>query len=156
MKNLIWILLCFLGGILMIIGSAIGSAVFYVYLANLLSFYISPDFMPLVSVILIILEYIAFFGGYSVIVGAILILINQIRLGKIIIMVATSFGMLGLVVYISTWILGSPGITVSPAVQAILNQMYSLFTYNAGFAFTGTILAVIGRYGIKKPEKVKK
>ncbi len=156
MKNLIWILLCFLGGTLMIIGSAIGSAVFYVYLANLVSSYISPEFMPLVAVILTVLEYIAFYGGYSVIVGAILILIDQIRLGKIIIMVATSFGMLGLVFYVGIWILGYSGIGVSPAVQTILTQMYSLFTYNTGLAFTGTILAVIGRYGIKKPEKVKK
>lgn len=156
MKNLIWILLCFLGGILMIIGSAIGSAVFYIYLADLVSSYISPEFMPLVSVILTVLEYIAFFGGYSVIVGAILIMINQIGLGRIIIMIATSFGMLGLVFYVSTLILGYSGIAVSPTVQAILDQMYSLFIYNTGLAFTGTILAVIGRYGIKKPEKVKK
>jgi len=62
MKNLIWILLCFLGGILMIIGSAIGSAVFYIYFANLVSSYISPEFMPLVSVILIVLEYLLFMG----------------------------------------------------------------------------------------------
>ena len=62
MKNLIWILLCFLGGILMIIGSAIGSAEFYVYLADLVSSYISPEFMPLVSVILIVLEYLLFMG----------------------------------------------------------------------------------------------
>jgi len=156
MKNLIWILLCFLGGILMITGSAIGSAEFYVYFANLVSSYISPDFMPLVAVILTILEYISFYGGYSVIVGAILILINQIRIGKIIIMVATSFGMLGLVFYVGIWILGYSGIAVSPAVQTILTQMYSLFTYNTGLAFTGTILAVLGRYGIKRPEKVEK
>jgi len=148
--------MCFLGGILMIIGSAIGSASFYVYLANLVSSYISPEFMPLVVVILTILEFIAFYGGYSVIVGAILILLDQIRLGKIIIMVATSFGMLGLVFYVGTLILAHPGITVSPAVQAILDQIYSLFTFNSGLAFAGTILAVIGRYGIKKPEKVKK
>ena len=156
MKNLIWILLCFLGGILMIIGSAIGSAEFYVYLADLVSSYISPDFMPLVSVILIVLEYIAFFGGYSVIVGAILIMINQIGLGRIIIMVATSFGMLGLVFYVGIWILGYSGIAVSSTVQTILDQMYSLFTYNSGLAFTGTILAVIGRYKIKKPKKGEK
>jgi len=53
------------------------------------------------------------------------------------------------------WVLGYSGIAVSPAVQTILTQMYSLFTYNTGLAFTGTILAVLGRYGIKKPEKVK-
>ncbi len=112
--------------------------------------------MPLVSVILIVLEYIAFFGGYSVIVGAILIMINQIGLGRIIITVATSFGMLGLVFYVGIWILGYSGIAVSSAVQTILDQMYSLFTYNSGFAFTGTILAVIGRYKIKKPKKGEK
>lgn len=156
MKNITWILLCFLGGILMVIGSATGSAVFYVYLANLASSYISPDFMPLVASILTVLEYISFFGGYSVIVGAILILIKQIRLGKIIITVATGFGMLGLVFYAGTWILGISGIAVSPAVQAILNQMYSLFTYNSGMVFTGTALAVLGRYGIKKPKKREK
>jgi len=156
MKNLTSILLCFLGGILMIIGSATGSAEFYVYLANLVSSYISPEFMPLVAAILTVLEYIAFYGGYSVIVGAILILIKQIRLGKIIIMVATSFGMLGLIFYAGIWVLGISGIAVSPAVQAILNQMYSLFTYNSGLAFTGTVLAVVGRYGIKRPKKVEK
>ena len=156
MKNLIWILLCFLGGILMIIGSATGSALFYVYLADLVSSYISPEFMPLVAAILTVLEYIAFFGGYSVIVGAILILINQIRLGKIIIMVATSFGMLGLVFFVGIWILGYSGIAVSSTVQAVLDQMYILFTYNSGLAFTGTVLAVIGRYGIKKPKKDEK
>jgi len=156
MKISIWILLCFLGGILMIIGSAIGSAEFYVYLANLLSSYISPEFMPLVAVILTVLQFIALYGGYSVIVGTFLILIDLIRLGKIIIMVATGFGMLGLIFYVGIWILGYSGIAVSPTVQAILDQMYSLFTFNSGLAFAGTILAVIGRYGIKKPEKVKK
>jgi ribosomal protein L40E len=155
MKNLTWILLCFLGGALMIIGSATGSAVFYVYLANLVSSYISSEFIPLVTAILTVLEYIAFYGGYSVIVGAILILINQIRLGKIIITVATGFGMLGLIFYVGTWILGVSGITVSPAVQTILNQIYVLFTYNSGLAFSGTAIAIVGRYGIKKPEKVK-
>jgi ribosomal protein L40E len=153
MKNLTSILLCFLGGVLMIIGSATGSAAFYFYLANLASSYISPDFMPLVASILTVLEYISFFGGYSVIVGAILILIKQIRLGKIIITVATGFGMLGLVFYVGMWILGYSGIAVNPTVQTILNQMYSLFTYNSGVAFTGTVLAVLGRYGIKKGEK---
>jgi ribosomal protein L40E len=125
-------------------------------LTNLFSSYISPEFMPLVASILTVLEYIAFYGGYSVIVGAILILIKQIRLGKIIIMVATGFGMLGLVFYAGTYILGISGIAVSPAVQTILIQIYSMFTYNSGLAFSGTAIAVVGRYGIEKPKKDKK
>ncbi len=156
MKNLTSIFLCFIGGALMIVGSATGSAAFYFYLTNLFSSYISPEFMPLVASILTVLEYIAFYGGYSVIVGAILILINQIRLGKIIIMVATGFGMLGLVFFAGTYILGISGIAVSPAVQTILNQIYSMFTYNSGLAFSGTAIAVVGRYGIEKPKKDKK
>ena len=156
MKNYIWILLCFLGGILMIIGSATGSADFYIYLANLVSSYINPDFIPLVDAILTVLKYIAFYGGYSVIVGTILILINQIRVGRIIIMVATGFGMLGLIFYVGTWILGVSDIAVSPTVQAILNQMEDLFVFNSGLAFAGTAIAVVGRHGIKKPEKVEK
>jgi len=156
MKNIIWILLCFLGGTLMIIGSATGSATFYIYLANLVSSYISSEFMPLVAAILTVLEYIAFYGGYSVIVGTFLILIKQIKLGKIIIMVATSFGMLGLVFYAGTRILGMSGIAVSPAVQTILDQMYILFTYNSGLAFSGTAIAIVGRYGIEKPKKEEK
>ena len=156
MKNFTWILLCFLGGALMIMGSATGSAEFYSHLANLVSSYISPEFMPLVGAILTVLEYIAFYGGYSVIVGTFLILIKQIRLGKIIIMVATSFGMLGLVFYAGTRLLGMSGIAVSPAVQTILDQMYILFTYNSGLAFSGTAVAIVGRYGIEKPKKEEK
>ena len=156
MKNLTSIFLCFLGGALMIIGSATGSAEFYFYLVNLASSYISAEFMPLVASILTVLEYIAFYGGYSVIVGAILILINQIRLGKIIIMVATGFGMLGLIFYAGTWALGISSIAVSPAVQVILDQIYTLFTYNSGLAFSGTAIAVVGRFGIEKPKKEEK
>jgi ribosomal protein L40E len=156
MKNITSILLCFLGGALMIVGSATGSATFYFYLTTLFSSYISPEFMPLVASILTVLEYIAFYGGYSVIVGAILILINQIRLGKIIIMVATGFGMLGLVFYAGTYILGISGIAVSPAVQTILIQIYTMFTYNSGLAFSGTAIAVVGRFGIEKPKKEEK
>lgn len=156
MKNITSILLCFIGGALMIIGSATGSAAFYFYLANLASSYISAEFMPLVATILTILEYISFYGGYSVIVGAVLILINQIRLGKIIIMVATGFGMLGLIFYAGMWILGHPAISVSPAVQVILDQSYTLFTFNSGLAFSGTAIAVVGRYGIEKPKKEDK
>ena len=75
-KNLFWILICILGGVLMIIGSATGSAFFYQYLYSLALPYIGPEFLPFVQAILTILEYIALFGGYSVLVGAFLILIK--------------------------------------------------------------------------------
>ena len=155
MKKYFWIFLCILGGILMIIGSATGSA-FYQYLYSLASPYIAPDFLPLVQAILTVLEYISFYGGYSVLVGTFLILIKYSRLGKIIIMIATSFGMFGLIIYAITLIVRSLGIPLDPQVDLILTQIHSLFTFNSGMAFTGTVLAVIGRYGIKKSEKKEK
>ena len=157
MKNKLWILLLIAGGILMIIGSAIGSTIFYQFLyTNLAVPYVAPEFLPYILIILTVIEYIAFYGGYSVLVATFLILIGQIRVGKIIIMIATSFGMLGLITYVLTWVVGYFSISLNPSLQLILAQIYNLFTFNSGMAFTGTILAVLGRYGVKRSEKMEK
>jgi len=155
-KNLFWILICILGGVLMIIGSATGSAFFYQYLYSLALPYIDAEFLPFIQAILTILEYIAFYGGYSVLIGAFLILIKMIRVGKIIITIATSFGILGLIIYAITWAVGNFGIPLDPPVQLILAEIYSIFTFNSGMAFAGTVVAVIGRYGVKRTEKMEK
>ncbi len=155
MKKYFWIFLCILGGILMIIGSATGSA-FYQYLYNLALPYIAPGLLPLVQALLTVLEYISFYGGYSVLVGTFLILIKHSRLGKIIIMIATSFGMLGLIIFAITWIVRYLGLPLDTQADLILTQIHSLFTYNSGMAFIGTALAVLGRYGVKRSEKAEK
>ena len=155
MKNKLWIFLCILGGVLMIIASATGSAIFYQYLYALAEPYVGAEFLPFVQAILTILEYIAFYGGYSVLVGTFLILIHLTRVGKIIIMIATSFGMFGLIIYAITWAVGAFGIPLDPPVQLILTQIRALFTFNSGMVFTGTVLAVIGRYGVKRSEKME-
>ena len=152
-KNTMWILLLIIGGILMIIGSATGSA-FYQFLLMLAVPYIDPGFLPIVSAILKVLEYISFYGGYSVLVGTFFIIIKWVRIGKIIIMIATSFGMFGLVIYVIIWAVGALGIPLDPPVQAILTQIYALFTFNSLTAFTGTVLAVIGRWGVKRSGKM--
>ncbi len=156
-KNLFWIFLIVLGGIFMIIGSAIGSAYFYQFLyTNLVLPYVAPAFHSLLQSILTALEYIAFYGGYSVLVGAFFLLIKWVRVGKIIIMIATSFGMLGLIIYGLTWAVGYFSIPLNPSLQLILAQIYSLFTFNSGIGFTGTVLAVLGRYGVKRSQKAEK
>jgi len=155
-KNLFWIFVCIIGGVLMIIGSATGSALFYQYLYSLAEPYIGLEFLPFFQAILTILEFIAFYGGYSVLVGAFLILIKMTRVGKIIITIATSFGMLGLIIYAITWAVGNFGIPLDPPVQLILTQIYSIFTFNSGMAFAGTVVAVLGRYGVKRSEKMEK
>ncbi len=156
-KTLFWIFLIVLGGIFMIIGSAIGSADFYQFLyTNLVVPYVAPEFHSLIQSILTALEYIALYGGYSVLVGAFFLLIKWVRVGKIIIMIATSFGMLGLIIYALTWAVGYFSITLNPSLQLILAQIYSLFTFNSGIGFTGTVLAVLGRFGVKRSGKADK
>lgn len=156
MKYKFWILLILVGGILMIIGSAIGSANFYVYLINLATSLVGPEFLPLVAAILKVLEYIAFYGGYSVLAGLLLILIKHNKIGHIIISVATSFGILGLIIYSITWGVGYFNISISPTWQTALDTIYNLFTFNSGTAFAGTAVALVGKFGLKRTEKAEK
>jgi ribosomal protein L40E len=156
MKKAFWILVIIAGGILMIVGSATGSALFYQYLYNLVLPYIGGEIVPIVSAVLTVLEYIAIYGGYSVLVGVFLILIKMSRLGRIIITIATSFGLLGLIIYGGMWIVDTLGVPLDPSAQLVLDQIYSLFTFNSGTAFAGTVIVVIGKFGFKKAERAAK
>ena len=156
MENKKWILLTLIGGVLMIIGSAVGSVAFYEFLYNLLSDYIAEDLKPLISAILAIISFLAAGGGYTVIAGLILFVIKQYRLGRIIITFGTGFGLIGIVVYITYYIVNVTGIITNPTILAYLTQIYGLFSFNSGFGFAGTILAVIGRMGLKKPKTIVK
>lgn len=156
MKKSFWILVIIIGGVLMIIGSAVGSAVFYQYLFTLADPYISVEFKPLVSSLFTALEYIAFFGGYSVLVAVFLILLKWYKVGRIIITIATSFGIMGLMLYAITYIVGVLGIPLDPPVQLILDNIVSLFTFNSGIAFAGTAVAVIGKFRLKRAVRAEK
>ena len=153
MKHKFWILMIIVGGVLMIVGNAIGSAGLYGYLISLATPYIAPEFLPLVSAILTILQYIAYFGGYSVLVGVFLIIMRLNKLGGIIITIATSFGLLGLIIYVATWAVGYFNIPLNPLWQTYLNNIYGLFTFNSGLAFAGTIVTIVGKFGLKRAEK---
>ena len=156
MKKSFWILIIIIGGIVMIIGSAVGSAVFYQYLFTLADPYIGVEFKPLVSSLFTALEYIVFFGGYSVLVAVFLILLKWYKVGRIIITIATSFGIMGLIIYAITSIVGVLGIPLDPPVQLILDNIVSLFTFNSGIAFAGTAVAVIGKFGLKRAVRAEK
>jgi len=153
MKNKFWILLTIIGGVLMIIASTAGSAGFYTFLYNQIATYIAEDLKPFFEVVLTILKYIAIGGGYSVLAGVVLVMLDQYRLGRFIIGVATSFGLLGLILYIIVWVIGAANITVDPGIQLVLDELYNLFTFNSGLGFAGTVVAIIGRMGLKKPKK---
>ncbi len=149
-----WIFVIIAGAILMIIGSAVGSQFYTKLLEQLiLGGFIGADFIPLVSAIMVILGYIALYGGYSVLVAVFLILIKFNRIGKIIITIATGFGLLGLIIYGVSWAVGSLSIPLEPAWQTVLDQVHSLFTFDSGMALAGTAVVVVGKFGFKRAEK---
>jgi hypothetical protein len=140
----------------MIIGSAVGTTAFYEFLYNLFSNYINTDLKPIISDVLTIISFIAAGGGYTVIVGLILVILHQYRLGRIIISFGTGFGIIGIIVYISYYIINLTGIITDPTILSHIEQIYGLFTFNSGFGFVGTILVIIGKFGLKKPEEETK
>ncbi len=153
----LWILVIIGGAILMIVGSAVGSQFYTKLLEQLiLAGFIGPEFIPLVSSIMIVLGYIALFGGYSVLVAVFLILIKMGRVGRIIITIATGFGILGLIIYGVSWAVGYYGIALNPTWQTILDQVHGLFTFDSGLALAGTAIVVVGTFLLKRAEKADK
>jgi len=150
----LWILVIIGGAILMIVGSAFGSQFYTKLLKELiLAGFIGPDLEPLVSAIMNVLFWIAYFGGYSVLVAVFLILIKFNRLGRIIITVATGFGILGLIIYGVSWAVGYYSIPLNTTWQTILDNVHGVFTYESGMALTGTAVVVVGKFLLKRSEK---
>ena len=150
----LWILVIIGGAILMIVGSAFGSQFYTKLLKELiLAGFIGPDLEPLVSVIMNVLYWMAYFGGYSVLVAVFLILIKFNRLGRIIITVATGFGILGLIIYGVSWAVGYYSIPLNTTWQTILDNVHGVFTYESGMALTGTAVVVVGKFLLKRAEK---
>jgi len=152
-----WILVIIVGAILMIIGSAVGSQFYTVLLQQLIiAGFIGPEFVQLVSSIMVVLGYIAFYGGYSVLVAVFLILIKWSRVGRIIITIATGFGILGLLIYGISWAVGYFSIALNPTWQTILDSVHGLFTCSSGIGLTGTAVVVVGKFFEKRAEKADK
>jgi len=154
MKYKFWVLLLIIGGILMTIGGAIGSEFYTKLLTYLINYgLIGPDFVALVSSIIYIIGFIASYGGVSVLVAVFLILIKWNRVGRIIISIATGFGLLGLLIYGVTWAVGAFNIDLSLTWQTILAEVHALFTYQPGLALTGTAVVIVGKFGLKRSER---
>lgn len=145
----------FIGGICMIISSAIGSIGIYEFLWEYVSEEIPPDFVPIGKVAIIVLRVIADTGGIAVIVGTLLFLVNQYRLGKFLIAIGLTFGSLALIIWIASEVVHEFEIVTDEEIVAYLERLEGFFSYNTGLAFTGVIVAIIGRAFIKKPKEPK-
>lgn len=158
MRNKLGTTLLIIGGILMIISSAIGSIGIYELLAGLVDTHIPPNLAwtrPILYVLLEILRWIANTGGGAVIVGALLIVLNHYRFGKWLISIGLTFGTLALIIWGVSAIVEYTKVITDPLILAYLAKLEGFFTYNTGLQFAGVAFAIIGRNFVKKPKKPK-
>lgn len=145
MENKKWMILCVFGGILMIIGSTVGDVAFFRTIFDLITD-VNPDLAPILDIVLRIFNYIALGGGISVIIGVLILALNQYGIGKFIISLGAGMGLIGLIVFLIT------GIYAGTLSSELLTWMIGLIGLNGGFGFLGVILTIIGRFKLKKTE----
>ncbi len=153
MMNKAGIILLIIGGILMIISSAVGSIGIYEFLYDLVSTEIPPNLIPLLNLLITILRFIADMGGGAIIVGAFMIMAKLLRFGKWLIGIGLTFGSLALIIWLVSQI--SNIIITDPQILGYLTNLEGFFTYNTGFQFIGVVITIIGRNTIKKPKEAE-
>lgn len=149
-RNWIWILIGLMGGIFMIVGGGVGGTGLFETLHYLILPYIPVEFQPLFTAFKDILVFIAGLGGWAVIGGIVLIILLQYRVGRFIMSVGLTFGLLGLII----WIINATGLinvfTSDPYILTMFSTLYGYFAFNTGFAFVGVIFGIISRYGLRR------
>jgi hypothetical protein len=149
MENKKWIFLCILGASLMIIGSVVGNPTIFAFIFGVAVEYVGPKTESVLFIILNIFSYIALGGGISVIAGTTLVIMNQYKIGKLIIWIGAGMGMIGLIVFVIMQ--GIEGTLIS----MLRLEIMTLISLNGGFGFAGIILVIISRFKMKK-SKYKK
>ncbi|MHA1927003.1 MAG: hypothetical protein ACTSV2_00330 [Candidatus Thorarchaeota archaeon] len=139
MDNKMATMLCFLGGILLIIVSATGSIGFFQYLALLAGVAEIAEYYWIIELLLNILLYIAALGGIAVVIGALLIMKSREGTGKFVIGIAVGMSLIGLIIQLITMVYFS-------GVAAALN-FFILASQSLGWI--GIFLTIFGRKAIK-------
>jgi hypothetical protein len=148
MEKSSWIIVCIIGGVLMILGSTVGNIAFFETIYSLLSGYLDPNsiLFKAFKVTMLVLGYIAAGGGISVIVGALLVWIGANRFGKIIIGIGAGMGLISFIIFLAVGIIG--GSIVSDLMGIVLEVV------NGGYGFLGVLLTIVARTNLKRKEEI--
>lgn len=141
MEHKKWVLLCILGGALMIVSALVGRVGFLGTLITLLSDYVGPKTQQVLNIILTIFTYIAMGGGISVILGAFIAGFSSNFAGRLIIGIGMGVGLFGLITLIATSLYG--GVTIDNLPSILLT------TFNGSYGLAGVIISIIARMRLK-------
>jgi hypothetical protein len=134
LKNGLSVTLAIIGGILLFQVGWIGSIGFIADVAAYAALYF-PTVAEVVTLILTILLYIASLGGIAVIIGGILIAVDQIRIGKFVIGLGAGIGLVGLIIMLVEAYLAG-GVAALTDILTLISQ---------SIAWIGVILSIIAR-----------
>lgn len=142
MENKKWILLCIIGGILMIISSVVGSIAFFETMFSAIEADVGEDVAKIVSLVIQILGYVAMGGGISVIIGALIFAMDHYRLGKFLISLGAGMGLISLIIFFISGIFEG---SIVEEVEGIVSGIA-----HGSYGFLGILLTIIARIKLKK------
>ena len=141
MEHKKWILLCIIGGALMITSSLVGSVGFYGRLLEIASGYVGPKTQRVLEIILLVFSYIATGGGISVIIGALIAGYSSDFAGRLIIGIGLGTGLFSLIILLITSIYGGSSIDDLPTIL--------ITTFNGGYGLAGVVISILARMRLK-------
>ena len=141
MEHKKWILLCIVGGALMITSSLVGSVGFYGRLLELASGYVGPKTQRVLEIILIVFSYIAAGGGISVIIGALITGFSSDFTGRLVVGIGIGVGLFSIITLLITSIYGGSSIDDLPIIL--------LTTFNGGYGLAGILISIFARMRLK-------
>ncbi len=150
-ENQKWILLSIFGGILMIIGATTGNLIFYILSSDLATGIIENEvFSGLMFGILVFFSFIAESGGISVILGALLIIGNHYKLGKLVSTIGTGIGIIGFIILVIL------ELATGSMAGVFYSSVIGMSTISEFFGVLGLFLAIFARKEITKPRELTK
>lgn len=141
MEHKKWVILCLIGGALMLVSSIVGRVGFLGTLLSLISEFVGPETQRIIEIVLTVFTFIAAGGGISVIIGALIAGFNSDFIGRIVIGFGIGVSLISLIILLITSIFG--GVTIDDLPTILLT------TFNGIFGLVGVVISIIGRMRLK-------
>lgn len=135
------VILCIIGGALMLLSSVVGRLGFLGTLITLLYGNVTPEIQQILEIILTIFSYIAAGGGISVIIGAFIAGFSSNFVGRIIVGFGIGASLISLIILLVTSIIG--GSTINDLLSILLT------TFNNAYGLAGVVISIIARRKLK-------
>ncbi|MCK4286317.1 MAG: hypothetical protein KAX18_08940 [Candidatus Lokiarchaeota archaeon] len=141
MEHKKWVILCIIGGALMLLSSVIGRVGFLGTLITLLIGVVTPEIQLILEIVLTVFSYIAAAGGLAVIIGAFVAGFSSNFAGRLIVGLGIGSSLISLIILVITSIYGGSTIGDLPSIL--------LTTFNSAYGLAGVIIAIIARRNLK-------